>query len=181
MALATWPRDRLVNRRRSVATWSFRLRPVWRRAPTSGPARSPGVLCGVDVFVAGLKTKWLRQLPLHLDEGGERAPLSSWVSRPARSRPSTWARLQVMSSGASRRSNERLSVNAKSSGDCLLSPSGPARASRRSDYPCARARRYSNRSGTGPAPVTAPGRPGPCLLDQVSMPRPKMRTKPSAS
>ena len=48
--------ERLVNRRRSVATWSFRLRPVCKPGPdVAGDLGDPPFDGGVDVLVAGFE------------------------------------------------------------------------------------------------------------------------------
>ena len=82
--------SRLAHRRRSVATWSLRLRPVW-----SAPADRPGQLGhpaldrGVDVLVGGGEREGARRPARRRpsSRAASRAPASSSDSRPGPGQP----------------------------------------------------------------------------------------------
>ena len=106
---------RFVQSRRSVATWSLRLRPVWSLAPAS-PASSV-TRRSTAVWMSssdGSEHEGVRrQLRLHrVERGVDRVTLG----RRSAARPSasiaTCAREPSTSSAASRRSNDRLSDSA---------------------------------------------------------------------
>ena len=118
MRAATTGSSSLHQSRRSVATWSLRLRPVWRLgAGRAGELGDPPLDGGVDVLVASARRRTaLGQLGRHLVERVEdRGHLR--LGRAARPAPArrTWACEPAMSWGHSRRSNGRLTVKASSS------------------------------------------------------------------
>ncbi len=89
------------NRRRSVATWSLRLRPVWSLAPdVAGELGDPPLDGGVDVLVARLGR---RRCPSPArsstrSRAASRMATSSAAGCPARPSPRTWAREPARSS-----------------------------------------------------------------------------------
>ena len=110
---ATSVSARLAYRRRSVATWSLRLRPVWSLAPAgAGQLGDPALDGGVDVLVGGRERERARRRARPRRRRARRAPPPPRrrSRRPARARPRTWAREPAMSSGARRWSNGRLTV-----------------------------------------------------------------------
>ncbi len=110
---ATSISSRLHHSRRSVATWSLRLRAVCSLAP-AGPASSVTRRSTAVWMSSSLWTKANVSVgQLVLDAGRARrgsASTSSSSSSPARARPPTWAREPAMSSRHRRRSNGRLTV-----------------------------------------------------------------------
>ena len=105
--------------RSAVATWSLRLRPVWSLAPGgAGELGDPALDRGVDVLVGRRELERARRRARLRRGRARRAPSrasSSVSSADARRASATCAREPARSSGARRRSNDRLSVNASSS------------------------------------------------------------------
>ena len=112
MRAATTGSSSLHQSRRSVATWSLRLRPVWRRAP-AGPASSvtrrstavctsSSVGAKANVPAASSAATW--------SSAASTAATSASSRSPARPSPRTCAREPRMSWGHSRRSKGRLTV-----------------------------------------------------------------------
>src|SRR5690606_18846019 len=121
--------SRRAHRRRSVATWSLRLRPVWSLAPAS-PASAVtrrSIAVWMSSSVGSNSKTPVRSSSSTRSSAARTTPASSSVRTPARARPRTCARLPARSSAASRRSKPRLTVKASSSSD------GPS-----SNRPCQR-------------------------------------------
>src|SRR5690606_2734219 len=155
---ATPVSSRRAHRRRSVATWSLRLRPVWSLAPAS-PA-SAVTRRSIAVWMSSsVGSNWktpVRSSSSTRSSAASTTSASSSERMPARARPRTWARLPARSSAASRRSKPRLTVKASSSSD------GPS-----SNRPCQRVRIGRPRAGS--PPVAALHR-GPGLDVQAPQP-----------
>ena len=163
--------SRRVYSRRSVATWSLRLRPVWSLAPTS-PAIS--VTRRSTAVWMSSSPAWKTKIP-EASSSSTRSRAASEDGRPrpssrtpARPRPRTWAREPVEVVGG------QAPVEGQADGeghDLVGRPAQPALPEGHESAPAGPLAVHRSSARRGP----------PWRAAHVATPRPHSRTKPSAS
>ena len=169
--------SRLVNRRRSVATWSLRLRPVCSLAP-AGPAISV-TRRSTAVWMSSSDGHERRRSPsasstADLVEGGQHGVgLDQAEHAGPHQAPDVGPRAGEVVGGQRLVVGQAHGEGQQRVGRAALEATVPERA---------------HAGGVTVAPVaadvarrSASARPGPCWADQVCRPRPHSRTKPSES